>query len=165
MRMPGAGESIGGYLPWMSLLAGLFTLRVLAQLLQATYPVGFLPAFESWQGSSLPYPALVVSQVAIIAAMASVIRSVSMGGIRPVRWRYRVCFAAGSAYLAVMTFRLAAGLTFLAEVPWFSQSIPAFFHIVLALFILLLGHYLYRKSASLGQRSGGLAVGTGERHG
>ena len=96
--------------------------------------------------------------------MASVIRSVSTGEIRPVRWRYRVCFAAGGTYLAVMTFRLAAGLTFLADVPWFSQSIPAFFHIVLALFILLLGHYLYRKSASLGQHSGGLPIRAGERH-
>jgi hypothetical protein len=52
----------------------------------------------------------------------------------------------GGIYFAFMAFRLFAGLTFLEDHPWFSKSLPAFFHAVLAAFVLTLGHYLYRKA-------------------
>ena len=44
--------------------------------------------------------------------------------------------------MGVMTFRLIAGLTFPAEYEWFAKSLPALFHIILALLILILGYYL-----------------------
>ncbi|MCY4625892.1 MAG: hypothetical protein OXC99_12960 [Chloroflexi bacterium] len=50
------------YLPWMLALTALFVARVLAQALQWVSPVSFLPSFDAWQGSSLPYPALFASQ-------------------------------------------------------------------------------------------------------
>ena len=51
----------------------------------------------------------------------------------------------GGVYFTVMAFRLFAGLTLLTEHSWFAASLPALFHIVLATFILTLGHYLYRR--------------------
>ena len=50
---------------------------------------------------------------------------------------------------------LAAGLTFLADHPWFAKSLPAFFHVVLASFLLLLGHYILAKSRASTRDVGG----------
>ena len=134
------------YFSWMLLLAGLFGLRVLAQLIQAIYPVPFIPPFQAWHGAVMPYPALVASQFVIIFAMAVVLLRLRADAVVPRRWKYRVCFGLGGVYFSFMAFRLIAGLTFLSDHSWFSKSLPAFFHIVLAAFILLLGHYIYQKA-------------------
>ncbi len=133
------------YFPWMAALAGLFGFRVLAQLIQVLRPVSFLPPFESWQGAVLPYPLLVASQAAIILVLGRVLWLLRVDGISPSRTKYRICFALGGIYFAFMGFRLVAGLTLLAGHPWYSKSLPAFFHVVLAAFLLLLGHYIYRR--------------------
>lgn len=52
---------------WLSILLCLFICRVLAQLLQVTYPVSWLPEVQHWQGSSLPYPVLLASIVLVLA--------------------------------------------------------------------------------------------------
>ena len=130
------------HLPLMLLLSGLFALRVAAQLVQAVYEAPFLPPFEAWQGSAIPYPALLVLQAIVVAVMIVVLWRVKTGAISPSRWKYRACFALGGVYWAVMMFRLTAGLTFFAEYEWFARSIPALFHIILASLILVLGHYL-----------------------
>ncbi len=143
------------YFPWMLALAGLFVLRVLAQLIQARHPLSFLPPFQAWHGALLPYPLLVVSQVAVMLVLASVLWRVRTDAISPSSWKYRTCFTLGGIYFAFMGFRLFAGLTLLADHPWFSKSLPAFFHVVLAIFILMLGHYIYKKSADPTPRTGG----------
>lgn len=130
----------------MSVLTALFALRVCAQLLQALYPVGWFPEFEAWQSGLLPYPLLLASQFAIIGLMSFVLHRVRNGTIRARRWKYRVCLFFGGAYFAVMAFRWLAGLTFLADQAWFARSLPAFFHLVLALFILLLGLHIRRRN-------------------
>lgn len=130
---------------WLLLLTGLFVLRVAGQLVQAVGPVSFLPPFDAFQGSALPYGALLASQLVIIAAQVEILRRVRKDAIRPRAWRHRACFALGGAYFTVMAFRLVAGWTFLADEAWFSKSIPAFFHVVLASFLLTLGHYLRRR--------------------
>lgn len=136
------------YFSWMLLMAGLFGLRVLAQLIQAIYPLPFIPPFQAWHGAVMPYPVLVVSQFLIILVMAVVLLRVKAGAVVPRRWKYRVCFSLGGLYFSFMAFRLIAGLTFLSDHPWFSKSLPAFFHVVLAAFILLLGHYIYQKAVN-----------------
>ena len=130
------------HLPLMLLLSGLFALRVAAQLLQAVYEVPFLPPFEAWQGSAIPYPALLLLQAIVLAVMFVVLWRVKTGAISPSPWKHQACFALGGVYWAVMTFRLIAGLTFFAEYEWFARSVPALFHIILATLILVLGHYL-----------------------
>ena len=130
----------------MSVLTALFALRVCAQLLQALYPVGWFPEFEAWQSGLLPYPLLLAGQFAIVGLMSFVLHRVRNGTIRARPWKYRVCLFFGGAYFAVMAFRWLAGLTFLADQAWFARSLPAFFHLVLALFILLLGLHIRRRN-------------------
>ena len=127
----------------MLLLSGLFSLRVAAQLVQAVYGVPFLPSFEAWQGSAIPYPALLGLQAGIVALLIGALRLVYADAIAPRPWKHQACFASGGLYFAVMAFRLIAGLTFLAEYAWFAKIVPALFHIILALLILTLGHYLW----------------------
>ena len=141
------------YLPWMLALAALFVLRVLAQAVQWAGPVPFLPSFDTWQGSGLPYPALLASQVLIVALLARALVMVRSRSITPATWKHRACFVLGGAYFVAMAFRLAAGLTFLSDVGWFAESLPALFHLVLAAFVLLFGHYVY----SAGRDAGGAA--------
>lgn len=135
------------YYPWMLALAGLFLLRVLAQLIQALHPVAFLPPFEAWHGAVLPYPLLVFSQVLILILLLAIIWRVRHDRIEPRPWKHLGCFLFGGLYFSIMAFRLFAGLTFLAAHPWFAKSLPAFFHLVLASFLLLLGFYLYQRAA------------------
>ena len=141
------------YLPWMLVLAALFALRVLAQAVQWAGPVPFLPPFDAWQGSGLPYPALLASQVIIVTLLARALVVVRSRSIRPASWKHRACFVLGGAYFAAMAFRLLGGLTFLSSVDWFADSLPALFHLVLATFVLLFGHYVY----SAGRDAGGAA--------
>ncbi len=128
---------------WLMLfLSALFALRVLAQLAQAVGEASFLPPFEAWQGSGIPYPALLGSQAVILAAIAVVLWRMRSGAVSPRPWKHRACFALGGIYLAVMAFRLIAGLTFLEHSEWFAAALPALFHIILASLILIFGHYL-----------------------
>ncbi len=126
----------------MSALCALFGLRVLAQLMQAIFPVEFIPPFEAWHGGVLPYSVLLAGQLALIGWMSYVLNKVRNRTMRAGRWKYRVCLTLGGVYFAFMAFRWFAGMTFLADVEWFSKTIPAFFHLVIAGFILLLGVYI-----------------------
>lgn len=133
---------------WLGGLSVLFSLRVLAQFVQWVDPQAFLPPFEVWHGDVLSYPVLLAFQVFILLGMIRVIQLVNDRRIRPARWKALSCFVIGIPYLIAMAFRLIAGLTFLAAEPWFARPLPAFFHLVLASYILVLGHYLsrYRES-------------------
>ncbi len=126
------------------LLGGLFVLRVLAQLLQAIRPVSALPPFEEWHSGVMSYPVLLSVQLLIVVFVAAVLWRVRMRSMSPRRWKYRICFVVGGVYFATMAFRFVAGMTVLSDVAWFSSSIPAFFHMVLATFLLTLGLYIYR---------------------
>jgi len=130
---------------WMACFAALFGFRVVAQAVQRVHELPYLPPFDAWHGGVLPYPLLLASQIVIFALLIFVLRRLRTTGIAPARWRYRACFALGGAYFAFMFVRLAAGLTVFADHPWFSKTIPAFFHLVLAGFLLLLGHYFYSR--------------------
>lgn len=129
----------------MSMLTALFVLRVCAQLLQALFPVDWIPEFEAWQGGVLPYPVLLASQFGIIGLMSLVLHRVRNGTIRARPWKYWACLVFGGVYFTVMAFRWLAGLTFLADQAWFAKPLPAFFHLVLASFILLLGVHIRRR--------------------
>ena len=131
---------------WLFALAGLFVLRVLAQLIQAVQPVSILPPFDAWHGAVLPYPVLVASQIVLVLVFAIILVRVRRETIIPRRWKYRVCFALGGVYFAFMAFRFVSGLTFFVNDAWFAKHLPAFFHVVLASFILVLGHYIYRRA-------------------
>ena len=131
----------------LGLFTVLFALRVGAQLVQYAIPTRFLPPFDAWQGSGLAYPLLLTSQPVILVAMAVGTRAVrrGAGGRKGVgHW----LMALGTVYFGSMSARLVLGQTVLADVGWFAKPLPALFHLVLAAYVLTLGHYLARRRFS-----------------
>lgn len=124
----------------LGLLTGLFALRITAQLVQYATPTRLLPPFDAWQGSGLAYPVLLTSQLLILVAMVFGTGAVH----RRVRARKSVgrwLIVLGAVYFASMSARLVLGLTALADITWFAKPLPAVFHMVLAGYMLTLGHY------------------------
>ena len=62
-----AAKSIPGAAIALASLLLLFVARVLAQLIQLLWPNDLLPEFAEWQSGTLPYGALLASQIAIVA--------------------------------------------------------------------------------------------------
>lgn len=132
------------YAPWLWFLLSLFTVRVIAQPSALLFDVGFLPPFASWHGGVLPYPILLVMQLFILGWLVRTARQFTRGSVTP---RYRLGMAVlimASMYFIAMLLRLVLGLTILGEHRWFTSYLPAFFHLVLASFLLLYGHFHFR---------------------
>jgi hypothetical protein len=84
---------------------------------------------------------LLTAQIVIIAVCGIVTWAIGTRRLRPDR-RYGIpLLAVGAIYFAAMAIRLIAGITFLSDMAWFAAPIPAFFHLVLALFVVTWGHY------------------------
>ncbi len=128
----------------LGILAFLFVFRVIAQLLQKFFDLPFLPPFDAWQSGALSYHWLVVAQIIIIILMVFTILKFINKSLIPVRSMGKTLLLIGIIYLTLMIFRLIAGLSFASDHPWLGATIPAIFHIVLAFFILLTGHFHYR---------------------
>lgn len=129
------------YVTTLSVLTLLFGLRVLGQLIQYLAPTDLLPAFDAWQGSTLPYPVLLGFQLLILIACGIAVRSVATRRLTPNPKTARVLYILGIPYFSLMFLRLALGVEALQDVPWFSATLPAFFHMVLAGILLTLAHY------------------------
>lgn len=123
------------------ILLSLFCFRVLAQLLQKFSPVSFLPPFEEWHSSTLPYSVLVGFQIVFIGLCLLAIRDVCRLDSIPDPRKGKHFLIVGSLYFFVMMVRLIGGYTFAASLHWFNVRIPTIFHLVLASFILLYGHF------------------------
>jgi hypothetical protein len=134
---PSRGRAHGALL---ALFSALFAFRVVAQYVQRVWPTPLLPPLEAWQGSSLRYPLLLASQIVILIAMVGFSIAV-FDGLRVDRRSGGWLLALGGIYFAVMGARLVLGLTLLADVPWFQKWLPAVFHLVLASYVLTLGHH------------------------
>ncbi|MCY4665517.1 MAG: hypothetical protein OXC00_12705 [Acidimicrobiaceae bacterium] len=131
----------------VSALTLAFAARVVGQAVQRWAPVWFLPPFDDFQGSGLPYPGLLAAQIAIVAVAVVVIARMhgdkSLIGARlivPVT-------VAGSLYFTVMALRLVLGLSVLSHSEWFSTWIPTVLHLVLAGKLLLISAYQRRLPA------------------
>ncbi len=133
------------YAPWLWLLNMLFAFRVVAQLLQARFAIPFLPAFEQWQGSSLPYSILLLSQILILLVFAIIAWRYPIGRMAPCALVGVTMLSLGGVYFAVMLVRLVLGLTVLSHSHWFASYPPALFRLVLAGFLLLAGDFHWRK--------------------
>lgn len=133
-------------LAWV--VAGLtvaFALRVAGQALQRWAPVSFLPAFDDWQGSGIPYPVLLAFQVAIVVLAVFVSVRMSRGSRLMVGRLIVPVLLAGIVYFAVMFARLILGLTVFAGDTWFDRPIPSVFHLVLATQLVLIAVYQNRR--------------------
>jgi hypothetical protein len=131
------------------LLSFLFALRVLGQALQRWLPQPFLPPFNAFQGSGLPYWLLLSAQILILGLMIHTSRGVQTGSLIA-RHRTSIVWACiGWLYLTGSLARIAIGLALPDAHAWFSSWIPAFFHIVLAGFVLTLAYY-HRHQPEIG---------------
>lgn len=134
------------YARWLWLLLALFIVRVIAQPMALLTSARFLPPFESWHSGVLPYPVLVAAQLLIIAWFAHTAWRFSKGGVTP---RYRLgiwMLLFGGVYFATMLVRLVLGVTVLSSNRWFSSVLPTMFHLVLASYLLVYGHYHFRHA-------------------
>jgi len=128
-QVRGAAEkALSTFLLWF--LTFLFSLRVAGQAIQRWAAQPFLPPFDAFQGSNLPYPALLASQVLILGGMIFCNLRSPKGG--------RVLLWIGSLYMAGSLLRIAVGLAVPGAPAWFSTWIPALFHVVLAGYVLTL---------------------------
>jgi uncharacterized protein len=136
------------YARWLWLLLALFIVRVLAQAMALLTSAPFLPPFESWHSGVLPYPALVAAQLLIIAWFARTAWRFNRGEVTP---RYRLgvwMLAFGAVYFATMLVRLVLGVTVLSSNRWFSSVLPTMFHLVLAAYLLVYGHFHFRNAST-----------------
>jgi uncharacterized protein len=140
------------YAPWLWLLLGLFTIRVLAQPIALGVDSPMLPRFESWHSGLLPYPVLVFTQVLIILWLARTAWLFITGAVSP-RSRFGVVMlAVGGVYFGAMMMRLVLGATILSHDRWFASPLPTFFHLVLAAYLCVYGHFHWRYGSDLRQR-------------
>ena len=121
------------------LLTGLFAFRVAAQPAALVFD-RLLPSFNSWDGGVLPYPVLLVTQLVILGWLAHTAWRFTTGRVTPRPSIGRVALAFGGVYFAVMFLRLLLGATVLSAVRWFASPLPAFFHLVLATYLLVYGY-------------------------
>jgi hypothetical protein len=122
----------------------LFAFRVVAQLAALLFKPSFLPTFESWHGGVLPYPFLLSIQILIFIWLVRTARQFSLGKTHPLRRFGMVIIIFGSLYFLLMLLRLLLGLTIFSEHRWFASYLPAFFHLVLASYLFLYGHFHFR---------------------
>jgi len=125
----------------MALLTGLFGLRVAGQAVQFWMPQSFLPTFDLFQGSNLRYSTLLLIQLLILGLMLRTCLRIG-GGISVADRRLGRGLAwFGGIYMAGSVARIAVGIVMPSAPAWFSAWIPAFFHLVLAGFVLTAAHY------------------------
>lgn len=132
----------GKYAPVLWILLGLFLLRVLAQGFVMSGKAPYLPPPEAWQSGLLPYPALLASQLLILAVFTKAAVDLTRGAgffavPRPGFGKFLLWF--GVLYFALMLLRFLMWLP--AGGYWKGGIIPIVFHWVLAAFILTAGRY------------------------
>lgn len=140
-----------GYFVVMALLAGLFGLRVAGQAVQYWAPQNFLPDFDAFQGSSLPYPVLLAFQLVILGWMVRTIWRVRLGSTVPNRRIGRWLAWLGGIYMAGSVLRIAVGLAIPSAPAWFSTWIPALFHLVIAGFVITAADFHLRGDGAAGK--------------
>jgi hypothetical protein len=137
----------------MALLTGLFGLRVAGQAVQFWVPQSFLPAFDAFQGSNLSYSTLLLTQLLIFALMLRTCLRVGARISVPDRRIGRGLAWFGGLYMAGSVARIAVGIGVPSAPAWFSTWIPAFFHLVLAGFVLTAAHFHLRHPRPADRRA------------
>jgi hypothetical protein len=122
----------------------LFALRIVAQPLSQRVPA--LPGFDAWHGGVLPYPALLLSQLAIAAMMVIVNLRLARGALVPRPHLGRWLGVLGTLYFSGMLLRLLLGQTLYPGSSWLDRPLPTLFHLVLAAWLLLLARYHVRHA-------------------
>jgi hypothetical protein len=142
--LTGAGGEIDpGYAaPFLWLLSALFLVRVVGQLLVRLRRPAWLPPTEEWNLS--PYHLLLPTQIGILALLAWVNASFSLGHGLPVRPRPRLgegVLAFAAVYAGAMVVRYAVRMGRRPGARRFGGTIPIVFHWVLAAYLVVFGAF------------------------
>lgn len=133
---------------WGLLLA--FIVRVGGQMMVAMgVTTGILPPMDEWHSGLIPYPLLVVLQLMIILLYGKICIAFSIGEgfwVNARRGLGKGLLIFGSVYAAGMLLRYIIRMIIFPEQRWFGGAIPIFFHWVLALFLLIVGHFHWKHS-------------------
>lgn len=121
------------------LLTALFCTRVVAQPAALVLDTPLLPRFDAWYSGAMPYPQLLVAQLAILGWLAWTARAVQTQRVRPSRRLGRGLLVFAGLYGALMVARLGLGLSILGDVTWFARPVPTVFHLVLAAYLAVYG--------------------------
>ena len=108
--------------------------------------VPLLPPFEAWYSGAVPYTQLLISQILIMFVMGWVAWRFHRAQVVAKHRTGIILLIVGSLYFMVMVVRLLVGFADLSEAVWFHRPIPSFFHLVLASFILLVGHFHFKQA-------------------
>jgi len=122
-------------------LVVLFSIRIGAQALQYWAPLAFLPDFDRFQGSSLPYGVLLLTQLLILFFMLWSVKRMQSGRMVQQPGAGRFLLWMGGIYLAGSVLRIIIGLTVHDAPAWFTHWIPGFFHLVLSAFVLAMAAF------------------------
>ena len=128
----------------VSALSLAFLVRVAGQAVQRWFPLEFLPPFDAWQGSGMAYPALLASQIVILALLGAALCSIVHRARALGTTASRGVVFIGCAYFTLMLARLALGLTVLGDSGWFTAWISTLLHLDLALVVILWGRDQHR---------------------
>jgi hypothetical protein len=126
-------------------LTFLFLIRVVGQAIQRWSPRTSLPAFNDFQGSGLPYAALLAAQLVILALMIWAAYRVGAGTLNLSRRESAVLTGFAGLYMAGSVLRIGIGLAVPNAPQWFKAWIPATFHLILAGFVITLALYCRRR--------------------
>ncbi len=126
-------------------LTVLFALRVAAQPLALVVPV--LPEFRLWHGGAMPYPLLLVLQLAILLIMIRINLHAGRTGLPYWPRVAKGLTVFGAMYFIAMLGRLIIGQLFDATPSWFDRPLPSLFHLVLASWLLIVSRLLGRARA------------------
>ncbi|MFQ5520744.1 MAG: hypothetical protein ACE5K9_11885 [Candidatus Methylomirabilales bacterium] len=144
---------LGRYAATFWVLALLFFLRVLGQVLVAFFDVTFLPPMAEWYSGLLPYPILLPVQILILMVQAKIGTDFSREYgffVIPRRAMGRFLRWFSYLYFASMVLRYVISMGLYPERRWFGGTIPIFFHWVLAAYLFVLGHYHTRRDSHEG---------------
>lgn len=122
----------------------LFCLRVAGQLLVAAFQVPNLPPMQEWQSGLLPYPVLLFCQILIIGIYGKICFDYyRCGGFfyTPNSALAAPLMKIAVAYFLAVALRLLIWTTMFKHHPWFSGTIPIFFHFVLSTFLIVLAQH------------------------
>lgn len=135
--------------PILWTLLFIFILRVIGQLLVVLGWQGFLPPMKEWHSGLIPYPWLVVSQVIIIVLYGKICLDFSRGKglfVMPRKGLGKGLLIIGSLYFWTMVIRYFLLMALHPEARWFGGTIPIFLHLVLSMFLLIVGYFHWKYS-------------------
>ena len=142
---PGANRIDRGLITAATALSVAFLFRVVGQAVQRWAPLPFLPPFDAWQGSGLPYGILLATQIIILGALGYVLTGMAQGRRMLGRRASRIVIGVGALYFAVMAVRLLIGITLAPDSHWFTAWISTALHLALATIIIIWGWHQLRR--------------------